>query len=222
MAYDPKDPADKKILADAIAAALAEAAEEHETAVEGLKTKNAELLGKLKKAREGKGDPENVEKLESQIEQANADLKLAQKALRKAEGERDTFKASAETEANAAKNLVISGSLLSELSAVGVKKEFLPAVQKLLADKVEQTIDGDKRTATVAGKPLSEFVKSWSQSDEGKHYVTAPANGGANAPGGQANGNGTAKVIPRAEYEANPAAYGKELAARTAVIGPKI
>lgn len=206
MAYDPKDKADKKIVDDLIAAALLEAGEEHETAVVGLKAKNTELLGKLKAAREGKGgDPAEVERLETALETVKADLKTANKTLTKVTGERDTFKTAADAEAAVSKNLVVGNALMSELTAIGVKKEFMPAVQKLLAEKVEQTIDGDKRSATVAGKPLSEFVKAWSQSDEGKIYVTAPANGGGNAQGGQATVTG--KTMARSVYEADPGAH---------------
>lgn len=200
MAYDAKDPDTIKALKAAVDAALLEAADEHETAVEGLKTKNTELLGKLKKAREGKdGDPEEVTRLEAALEKASGDLKVATKALTKVTAERDTHKSTAESEAAAIKGLVVNNGLLSELTAIGVKKEFMPAVTKLLADKVEQTIDGDKRSATVAGKPLSDFIKTWSQSDEGKIYVTAPANGGADAPGGKAATTG--KTMTRAAFD---------------------
>jgi hypothetical protein len=215
MAYDKNDPADKKIVADAVAAALLEAGEEHATATEGLKAKNTELLGKLKAAREGKGgDPAEVERLEAALATSDAALKAANRSLTKVAGERDTFKTQAESEADAAKRLVIDSALTNELVAAGIKKEFMPAVQKLLAGNVEQTIDGDKRSATVAGKPLSDFIKTWSQSDEGKIYVTAPANGGANAPGGQAAAKAAAKTMPRSQWDstdqAGRAAFSKE------------
>lgn len=212
MAYDPKDPADKKIVADLVAAALLEAGEEHESATEGLRAKNTELLGKLKKAREGKdGDPETVTQLEQSLEKANADLKLANKALKTVTSERDGFKSASENEASYSKRALIDGALSHELNAVGVKKEFTPAVQKLLAEKVEQTIDGDKRSATVAGKPLSEFVKAWSQSDEGKVYVQSLANGGGDGKGGKAAVSG--KQMPRSAFEAtSPAAKASFMA----------
>lgn len=221
MAYDPKDPDTIKAVKAAVDAAVLEASEAHDDAIEGLKSKNTELLGKLKKAREGKepGDADEISRLETALATSDAALKEAGKAVKKLTGERDTFKTQAETEAAAAKGLVINGALTNELLAAGVKKEFMPAVQKLLAEKVEQTIDGDKRTATVAGKPLSEFVKAWSLSDEGKHYVTAPVNGGADATGGKAKGTEAGKVIPRADYEANPAAYAADFK-NGATLGP--
>jgi hypothetical protein len=223
VAYDAKDPDTIKAVKAAVDAAVLEAGEEHETAVTGLKGKNTELLGKLKAAREGKGlgDPAEVERLEGLLATSNDALKAANKSVTKLTGERDGFKTQAETEAAASKRLVIDGALTSELVKAGVKKEFMPAVQMLLAKNVEQTIDGDKRSATVAGKPLSEFVKTWSQSDEGKVYVTAPANGGANALGGKANGEQSGKIIPMADYEANPASYAADFKAG-ATLGPKL
>lgn len=220
MAYDAKDPDTIKAVKAAVDAALEEAAEEHESDKAGLVKKNGDLIARLKKAREGKADLESVEKLEADLETAKSELAAAKKTITKAEKDRDAFKAAADTEAAAAKRLVCEGSLTNELVAAGVKKEFMPAVQKLLADKVEQTIDGDKRSATVAGKPLSEFVKAWSQSDEGKIYVTAPANGGGNAPGGSANTGKTKTIIAKADYEANPTAYAGALRSGEAAIAP--
>ena len=78
MAYDPNDPADKKIMKDAIAAALAELATEHEQDIQGLKIKNGELVQKLKKAQEGTPDAKEVAALETQLE------KVQIEALRKA------------------------------------------------------------------------------------------------------------------------------------------
>lgn len=210
MAYDAKDPADKKIvdklIADAIAEVLTEAQTEHEADKAGLVKKNQELIAANKKLKSGEGDPEEVSRLEAQIETLKSEIKTSAKVVKDLTRERDTHKTAAETEAAAAKNLVVDNSLTAELIAAGVKKEFMPAVKSLLASKVEQTIDGDKRTATVAGKPLSEFVKTWSLSDEGKSFVTAPANGGGNANGGKAN-EGAKKSMARTAFDAlTPAA----------------
>jgi hypothetical protein len=191
MAYDAKDPADKKIVADAVAAALVEAAEEHEAAVVGLKKKNVDLIKKLKDARDGKGDdPEEVSKLEASLEEAKKLLKVAEKTAKDAVKDRDTFKASAEVETNAARKLLVDNGLTEALIAAGVKKEFLPAVRKLLADKVTVKVEGENRVAVVGDKPLGDFVTTWKQSDEGKHYIAAPANGGGGAQGGKGNLNG--------------------------------
>lgn len=191
MAYDPKDPADKKIVDALIAAAVAEAADEHETERAALVGKNSELLKKLKLAKEGKGeDPEEVSKLETQLDEAKKALKLHEKTIKDLSKERDTFKQAAEVESAAARKLIVDGGLTEALVGAGVKREFLPAVRRLLADQVTVKVDGDNRTAVVGEKPLGDFVKSWAAGEEGKNYVVAQSNGGANAVGGKANGSG--------------------------------
>jgi len=211
MAFDKNDKADQKILADAIAEALEEAATEHEAEIAGLKTKNVELIGKLKKAREGGNDPAEVEKLEAKLEAQTKELSEAQKALKAATKERDTFKAASETESAAARKLLVDGGLTENLVAAGVKKEFLPAVKKLLADQVTVKVEGDNRSAVVGDKSLSDFVKVWSQGDEGKNYIVAPANGGGNAPGGKATptNQDLAKLPPVERINAARAAGAK-------------
>lgn len=181
MAYDPNDPADKKIMKDAIAAALEEAAEEHEADVQGLKDKNKELIKKLKAAQTGEGDGSSaadVERLEGELRQSAKDLKVATKARDTAVEERDTAVAERDAEKTATRNLLVDSGLTSELTGVNVAATLLPAVKALLKDRVEIKEVGGERKAFVDGKPLGEFVKTWSQSDEGKHFVTAPLNGG--------------------------------------------
>ena len=203
MAYDPKDPADKKIVDGLIEAAIAEAEEAHEAAVTGLKKKNSDLLKKMKA---GEGiDPEENSRLEAALEKAAADLKAANKALDKTTKERDTFKQTAETETVAARKLTIDTALNDALMENNIGKQYSPAVKKLLGERASVKTEGEARTVEIEGKPLGEFVKSWSQGDEGKHYVIAPANGGSGAPGGKANGSG--KTVTKSAYEANPGAY---------------
>lgn len=201
MAYDPKDPADKKIVDDAVAAALAEAADEHETAITGLKAKNTELLGKLKDAREGKGaDPAEAARLEAELDKVLGELKTERKALATVTKERDTFKAQAESESGFSTKLLVENGLTAALVGAGVKKEFMPAVTAMLSGKVTIKQDGDTRAAVVGDKSLGDFVKEWSQGADGKHYIAAEANSGGGANGGKAGGSG--KTMKRADYDA--------------------
>jgi hypothetical protein len=145
---------------------------------------------KNKELRKGGSDPAELEKLEAKIEAQTKELTDAQKALKTVTKERDTYKTTADSESAAARKLLVDGGLTEQLVAAGVKKEFLPAVKKLLADQVAVKVDGDNRSAVVGDKSLGDFIKTWSQSDEGKAYIVAPSNGGGNAPGGKANGEG--------------------------------
>jgi hypothetical protein len=61
--------------------------------------------------------------------------------------------------------------------------------------------EGDARKALIGDKELTEFVSSWATSDEGKHYIAAPSNGGGGASGGAGNGSG-AKVWTREKFDA--------------------
>lgn len=196
MAYDPKDPADKKIMDDAIAAALAEAAEEHESNIAGLKNKNKELLAKLKAA-----GSEDTAKIEAELEKIQTELKEAQKALKTVTKERDTFKASAESETNFNRKLLIDNGLTDELVKAGVAKQFLPAAKALLSPQVQVVAEGDNRIAKVGDKSLSDFIKEWSQGEDGKHYVAAPGNAGGNG-NGNTNTNQNTKTMTRTAFEA--------------------
>lgn len=201
MALDMKDPKDKAAVDALIAEALAEQTEEHETAITGLKAKQTELLGKLKKAKEGNPDNDSTDKLEAELDTTKTALKQAQKDLGKVTKERDTFKTTAEGESAAVKKMVADGGLTEALIGVNVAKQFLPAVKAMLLGKVTVEQEGEARIAKVDGKPLSEFVKTWSQSDDGKHYVAAPANGGGGAPGGPKTPAG-GKTMLRSAFDA--------------------
>lgn len=225
MAYDPKDPADRALVDAEIAEALEEQREEHETAVEGLKTKNRELLAKLKKAREG-GDNAEVarleaenERLESELADANKALAKTTKELDKVTKERDTATTDLTTERTTARDLLVTTGLTAELTGVKVAEGLLSGALNLLKGKVEvREVDGE-RQLFVGDKPLGEFVKEWSQGDEGKSYVTfgnggggsgnnKPQGGPSDKPFGQMNA-----IERKALYDSNPARF-EELSAQ--------
>ena len=61
-------------------------------------------------------------------------------------------------------------------------------IQKNNAAEVTE-VDG-AAVARIGNESISDFVKGWSQGDQGKHFVAAPANGGGGAGG--SNGGGKA------------------------------
>lgn len=205
MAYDPNDPKDKATVQALIDAALAEQTEAHEAAIEGLVANRDKLKADLRKARAGETSGDNsaeVEKLEAQLTEANNKLKQATKDLTKAQtqletvtGERDSLNTDLTT------NLVQNG-LTAELTKAKVDPKFMSAVSSLLAPKVTiETADGQRR-AVADGKPLGEFVTAWSQSDEGKNYVSAAGNSGGGAGGSQGGQGATGKTWTRDQYDA--------------------
>lgn len=199
MAYDPNDPADVAIVTAAVDKALKEAKDEHEAEIAGLKKKRDELLGKISDLRANGGADNKAEvsrleaevnRLEGEVTEANKKLKLAEKSAETATTERDAAVQRADTEAGVSRKLLVDGGLTNALVAANVDAKFLPAATALLKDKVVIKEVNGERQAFVGDKPLGEFVKEWSQGDDGKHYVSAPGNGGAGAGGGSKGAGG--------------------------------
>lgn len=231
MAYDPNDPADKAIFDAAVDAALETDREAHAAQVTRLENKNNELLGKLNKARTGGGGDnlEEIARLERELEESGRNLSTAQGELREtgrklkaAEVERDKFKTGAETENAFSRNLLVENALTSALVENNVAPHFMEAARALLKDKVKVELEGNERKTLADGKPVSEFVKEWAAGDAGKHYVSAPANGGGGASGPNGGGNpntGGKKLADMSEQEriemdrTNPAGFAALVAA---------
>lgn len=158
--------------------------EELKASVEALQAKNRELLGELKVAKaKAKGadiDPEDHAKLQQELEDARAALGKAEKTG-KSEIERLT-KVLGEKDASLA-SILVDGGLTEAMAKVGVKTELMGAAKALLKSGAIVK-DG---VALLGDKPLAEAVAAWATGDEGKHFVTAPANTGGSANGGNAN-----------------------------------
>lgn len=201
MAYDPKDPADKKILDDAVAAALADAEEKHEADIAGLKANNTRLKDQLKKANAGEANAEEITRLENELATSQAKLKTAEKDLAKITKERDDTAKTLEAETGFTQKLLVDNGLTEALVAANVAKQFLPAAKALLAGQVTLKVDGDNRVAMVGEKKLSDFVGEWAKGEDGKHYVAAPANGGGGSKGGT-DKPGSGKTVDQAGFDA--------------------
>lgn len=157
-----------------------------EEATAALAAKNKELLGELKEARKGKTiNPEDVEKLESRIEELTGQLSEAQKTAKKAttEAEKAT-KALADAE-GFTQRLLVDNGLTDALTKAGVSNPVhLKAAKALLNGQVQIVADGDSKVAKVGDKALAEFIGEWAKGDEGKFFVAAPNNSGGGASGG--------------------------------------
>lgn len=180
MAYDANDPKDFAIVESLV-----------EDATKGLKAKNVELISETKKLKEqlrsGTADPKALERLEANVERLENELEAAMTNLKETSKRATKAEKSLTEESNSNRQLLIDNGLTAALSGAKVAEQYLPAVKALLAGKVElKTVDG-KKVAMVGDKELGVFVTEWSQGDEGKHYVKAPANGGSGAnPGSKA------------------------------------
>lgn len=160
-----------------------------EEATAALAAKNKELLGELKEARKGKTiNPEDVEKLESRIEELTGQLSEAQKTAKKAttDAEKAT-KALADAE-GFTQRLLVDNGLTDALTKAGVSNPVhLKAAKALLNGQVQIVADGDNKVAKVGDKALADFIGEWAKGDEGKFFVAAPNNSGGGATGGGGN-----------------------------------
>lgn len=180
-------------------------------ATEALAAKNRELLGenvKLKaKAKGAEIDPEEHAALQSKVAELSDELGKATKSS-KAETEKLT-KALAEKDGALNKHLIEAG-LTDALAKAGVQPAMLDAVKALHQSKASINVKDGSYEALIDGKPLAEFVATWAQSDQGKHFVAAPNNNGGGSQGG--GGKGSAKTMTRIEFDAKSASGDTSLA----------
>lgn len=201
MAYDANDPADVAIVNGLVAAALATQAEEHEAEVTRLNNKNTELLGKLRKARDG-DNAEEVNRLETELTETQGKLRTAESELRTAKrdlatvtSERDTARTAHEAESNFARNMIVENGLTAALIEANVAPEFMEAARAMLAPSVSVKVEGENRNAVAGDKPVLDYVKEWATSDKGKHFVAASPNGGGATGETKKPGGGSGKKI---------------------------
>ena len=193
MAYDPNCAETKAAFKEMLDAATAELTAEHEADVTGLKTKNSKLISQLSEARKGQDGSAEIDRLEADLAKVQADLKAATKGLATATKERDAFAGERDNLNSNLTQVLVNQGLTAALTEAKVDPKFLPAVTAMLTPKVSLVVEGDNRKAVADGKSLGDFVKAWSQGDEGKAFVTAAGNSGSGAGGVQ----GTAELLRR-------------------------
>jgi hypothetical protein len=175
----------KAAIDEATAAAKTEAAE----AAAALAANNKKLLEQLREAKKhAEIDPAAHAALEDKVGELTTALSQREAAMKKAEKDSATQLAALtkqiESETGFTKTLLVENGLSDALVKAGVEPAFLGAVKAMLKGQVQIVADGESRKALVGDKPLTDFVTSWAASDEGKHFVKAPANGGGGAGGG--------------------------------------
>lgn len=167
---------DSQEVKDAIAAAVAEA-------VEGLKAKNAELLGKLQKAKQGAAiDPAEVAALEAERDQLKAERDAANKAIKKSEQTVAEALKRAEAAEGYTTKLLVDNGLTDALIKAGVTNPVhQKAAKAMLAGQVEVADEGGTKVPRLNAKALADAITEWAGSDEGKHFVTAADTNGSGA-----------------------------------------
>lgn len=186
-------PEGKAALKAATDEALAAHKAEHEAATAALAANNKKLLEQLREAKKNAEiDPAKHAALEDQVAELSNTLAQREAALKKLEKDSATQLAAltkqVESESGFTKSLLVDNGLSDALVKVGVEPAFLGAVKAMLKGQVNIVAEGDTRRALVGDKPLAEFVAGWATSDEGKHFVKAPMNGGGGSGGGGGKG----------------------------------
>lgn len=166
-------------------------------AQEALTATNNGLKADLKKAKVElqKGqtiDPTEFANLQTENDSLKAKLSDADKNVKKIIVERDTAVKTLENESLVTVNMQRDRDLTESLSAAGVTNAInLKAAKAMLAAQVTVVTEGDKRVTKVGDKLLGDYLKDWSASDEGKHFIAAPNNSGAGAHGSNQQGTKT-------------------------------
>lgn len=172
-----------------------------EEATSGLVGKRDELLAEVKKLRKNQEiKPEQLEALENELDTYKTKWAEAEKQAKAIAQEADKVKKLYEAESGYTNNLLVENGLNEALVKEGIAKQFLPAVKSMLKNQVKVTVDGNERKALIGDKPLSEFVSEWSKSEEGKHFIAAPANSGGGSNGG-GDAKGAVKTMPRSQFD---------------------
>ena len=168
-----------------------------EDATAPLIKKRDELLKEVKVARKNLENVGDVEKLHERIEALETERDTLVKQTKETTKQLETVAKQLESESGFTSKLLLDNGLTDALVKAGIKKELLPAAKSLLSTQAKVVIDGESRKAVIGDKELSAFVTEWSASDEGKHFVQAPTNGGGGADGSKTqNTNDLMKLSP--------------------------
>ncbi len=152
--------------------------------VSGLKTKNADLVRRLKLAeqRAEAAELEADNALDTASTAAGDELSKLQRAYNKLEkqvadltGERDTF-------ASELRTTRVDNEVAKAIASSNVRPELVPAVEALLLRQATYE-DG---VATINGKTIADAAKSFFSSKDGSHYVRAPESSGSGSTGASA------------------------------------
>ena len=162
---------------------------ELEVELEALSAKNRELLGEVKVARaKAKGveiDPSDFLALQTENETLKSQLdKVAKENTKTIE----TLTSTIAEKDGALQSYLIDNGLNDAMLKAGIKPEFMTAAKAMLKSQTKLMAENGQYSALMGEKPLNEAIAEWAASDEGKHFVSAPANSGGGATGGNGNG----------------------------------
>ena len=163
---------------------------ELEAAIEVLSAKNNQLLGEVKvakaKAKGAEIDPAEYAALQNENETLKSELNKSTKDSTKTI---EALQTSLSEKDGALQSYLIDNGLNDAMLKAGIKPEFMSAAKAMLKANTKVTAENGQYSALMGDKPLYDAITEWAASDEGKHFVSAPANSGGGATGGNGNAN---------------------------------
>jgi len=90
---------------------------------------------------------------------------------------------------------VKNAELRKAMAEANIAKAFMPAVEAMMSQKIK--VEG--LDVFLDEKPVTEALKAWANSDDGKHFVQAAVNSGGGASS-KAGGGDAKKSMPRSEF----------------------
>lgn len=184
-------------------------------AVAGLKAKNTELLGDMKKIKDAKTEAEKrleelaAEKnsrLEDDLKKSGEFDKLKEQIEARHKKEVDGLNETVAKLKGQLDTHVIGEGLTAALVKAKVAPQLMDAAKALIKAQFKGEIGENDGTpfAKFDGKAVDDFVTGWSQSDAGKHFVQADSNTGGGSNGANANakgGNAGQKTMSKTEFD---------------------
>lgn len=161
--------------------------------VSGLKSKNADLLRKLKaaEARAEKAEEERDEATETAKADAGSELDKANRRIIKLEKDLSTANERADKSDKSLREYKATSALTSAIASANVDSKHVNMLTKALRADIEFDDEGEP---TIEGKSIQDYAKSFFAKD-GAEYVRAADHNGGGATG---SGNSQARQFSKA------------------------
>lgn len=172
-----------------------------DTAISPLIAKRDELLSEVKNLRKGKQiAPEEVEKLEAQIETLQGDLSKANSELKTAKKTADDATKALQSESGFTQKLLVENGLTEAFMKAGVTdQDYIDLLKSKHGALAKVVIDGDSRKVMFGDKDMDTYLTEWKATDSAKKFIVAPNNQGGGSNGGGSNPN--IKTMTRSAFD---------------------
>lgn len=183
-----------------------------ERALEGVKSKNTELMDEVKKLksdlrRTQEITPETLASIEAERDKAVAELAETRKQVGTLTKERDAAAKALEIEQSAYRAQTLTSEIRGAMNKVALVPGAEEAIEAFLRANATVEMDQSGNPVTKRGdRLLSEFAAEFFSSDASNWARAAPMNSGGGAPG-SGGAKGDVKTITRGDFDAmDPAA----------------